>query len=82
MTNTRKYPITDEFGRPRTPWAIRCHPNQPSRLGCGLVYLTEQEYDSQMSCPDDRWRCPVCGTSPADWDDDNYEQFMEEEEVN
>jgi rubredoxin len=35
-----------------------------------------------MSCPDDRWRCPVCGTSPADWDDDNYEQFMEEEEVN
>lgn len=38
-------------------------------LPCGVVDLTFEEYDYQMSRPDSTWRCPKCDAS-ADWDDD------------
>ena len=40
---------------------------------CGLVRLTEREYDFQMDRPDSLWFCPKCG-SYAEWDDDTYEE--------
>lgn len=59
-----------------TPWAIIC-PNfrqlllesgVPDREGLGLVFLTEEQYLSQLRSPDDSWKCPGCG-SDAQWDD-------------
>ncbi len=40
---------------------------------CGLVQLTESEYDFQMDRPDNLWFCPKCG-SCAEWNDDTYEE--------
>ena len=69
------YPATDTHGRPRTPWAVHCEgPFDMPGYGCGLVYLTKQEYDRQMDAPDSLWKCPLCRYS-AQWDDDNYEQM-------
>ena len=56
-----------------TPWAVRCCCSPT------LVYLTEDEYLSQLSRPDNRWSCPRCGKT-AKWDDDNYEAYQEVEE--
>jgi hypothetical protein len=30
---------------------------------CGLVFLTDEQYDAQMDRPDSTWTCPQCG----DW---------------
>ena len=49
-----------------TPWAVIC------RL-CGRQYLTKRYYDYQMSRPDDRWACPVCGEY-AEWDEETHEE--------
>jgi len=59
------------FGRPRTPYAITCEEH-------GFVYLTKQEYDRQLSRPDDLWRCPVCRLT-AFWSDENYDSFFDTE---
>jgi hypothetical protein len=71
-----KFPATDENSRARTPYAIHCLGiwDLPEAGNHGLVYLTEEEYDRQMSNPDATWRCPLCRYE-ADWDDDNYEEF-------
>lgn len=37
---------------------------------CGLVELTEAEYQKQLSMPNKTWRCPKC-RSEATWDDDS-----------
>lgn len=61
------YPQHDLWSRKRTPYAVYCH------RGHGLVYLTKEDYDSQMSATDDLWVCPICGHD-ASWDDDNYQE--------
>lgn len=53
-----------------TPYAVICPYH-------GKRFLTEKEYERQMSKPavaafgDDLWRCPDCGRRSG-WDDDNY----------
>jgi hypothetical protein len=74
-----RYPLIDQHGRPRTPYAVHCEgPWDLPGGGHGLVYLTRKEYDHQMSRPDTTWRCPICKYE-APWDDTNYETFGPEE---
>ena len=47
--------------------------------GCGLVYLTDEEYHYQMNHPNSTWQCPKCGSYDAYWDDDTYETYCEAE---
>lgn len=54
-----------------TPWRVRCFGN------CGNVCLTREQYMYQLSRPDSFWSCPQC-YEQASWDDDWYEQKMEE----
>ena len=53
-----------------TPWAVICSMH-------GRMFLTKAQYDAQMNQPDLRWRCPCCGED-ANWDDDNYEDGLEQ----
>lgn len=55
--------------RVESPYAVLC-------WRCGKVLLTEAEYDEQMARPDNRWRCPRCGTE-AEWDDAHYDAAQE-----
>lgn len=73
MTLLKRYPETDAHGRKRTPWAIICKDDYPD-LSHGLVYLTKDEYERQLSAPHSLWKCPICRCS-AQWDDDNYEDM-------
>lgn len=60
----------DEEWKPgRQPFRVRCKTH-------GLVELTDDEYDAQLSRPDDRWRCTVCGEE-ASWDDAWYEGYVD-----
>lgn len=43
---------------------------------CGKLFLTEREYMRQMSRPDDKWCCPICGED-AEFDDENFEEFYD-----
>lgn len=54
-----------------TPWAILCGIGElePSQDGCGLVFLTYEQYLAQLRNPDYPWKCPQCGCC-AEWDDD------------
>jgi hypothetical protein len=56
-------------------YAVRCD-GLMEGASCGLVELTDEQYDAQMARPDSTWRCPRCGAS-AEWDDDTYEQHLE-----
>ena len=49
-----------------TPYLIVC----PTH---GAVYLTQHEYNRQMSRPGAVWKCPECNDDCV-WDDDNYER--------
>lgn len=51
-----------------TPWAVLCPEH-------GRVYISEENYQSQMDCPNTTWRCP-CGQE-AFWDDANYERYLD-----
>jgi hypothetical protein len=51
--------------RRRTPWAVICREH-------GQVFMTAEEYESQMFMPDSVWKCPLCGRK-SEWDDDNHE---------
>ncbi len=55
----------------RTPYAVLCDDH-------GQQFLTEEQYDHQMSKPDSLWRCPRCGED-AYWDDDEYDAALDEE---
>ena len=46
---------------------------------CGRVTLTVRQYDIAMNHANSRWTCPKCG-GPAEWDDDAYEKWIEEQE--
>lgn len=70
-----QFPTTDSHGRPRTPYGVRClGPWDIPGHGCGLVYLTEEEYLRQLSAAEKTWRCPLCRYE-AEWDDLNYEEM-------
>lgn len=56
-----------------TPYQVVC------RSRCGPVYMTDKCYDRQMDAPYALWRCPRCGYL-ADWNDANYEKYMDERE--
>jgi hypothetical protein len=43
------------------------------------VPLTSEEYMSQLCKPDDLWKCPLCSYA-AEWDDDNYEAWCDNQE--
>lgn len=76
-TEDSKFPKQDIHGRPRTPYAVTCEgPWDLPGHGCGLVYLTTEEYNRQMDAPSKTWRCPLCRYE-AVWSDDNYESFYE-----
>jgi hypothetical protein len=67
----------DGYGEVRTPYAVFCDgPDYTIAPGCGLVYMTEQQYEAQMSRPDALWRCPRCN-GDARFDDENYEESLE-----
>ena len=75
IATERKFPDEDAHGRPRTSFAVHCEgPWDLPGGGHGLVYLTQEEYDRQMSAPSKTWRCPICRYE-AQWDDDNYEEL-------
>lgn len=40
-----------------------------------IIYLTQAEYDRQLSNPNRHWKCPRCNHD-ALWDDENYEKFF------
>jgi predicted RNA-binding Zn-ribbon protein involved in translation (DUF1610 family) len=58
---------TDQAAKPEKKYAVDCD-------DCGLVYLTEAQYEMQMSHPNNTWRCPKCGQE-AWWNDGVYEGF-------
>lgn len=66
-----------------TPYAIYCYttgcprPNPESNL----VFLDEDEYDTQLYHADSLWSCPYCD-SEAVWDDDSQITNPNEEEWN
>ncbi|KKN38032.1 hypothetical protein LCGC14_0757440 [marine sediment metagenome] len=70
-----------------TPYAVRCTGDTLDgvatvRWPCGIVYLQyygQHGYDYQMNKPDSGWYCPNCG-STAVWQDDIYEEAIEERE--
>ena len=64
----------------RTAYAVFCY-GDPSigHMGCGRVFMTRDQYMQQMSRPDSTWRCPECNFE-ADFDDDNYEEIIEDEQ--
>jgi hypothetical protein len=77
MGKPAKYPALDAHGRKRTPYAVHCEgPWDLPGGGCGLVYLTENEYERQMFAPSKTWRCPICKYE-AQWSDKNFETFKE-----
>ena len=54
-----------------TPYAVRC------TRGHGLVYLTPDEYDRQMSMMADVWRCPhFVGPEEAEKDTDRHNRGL------
>lgn len=65
-----------QLGTP-SRFAILCHNFEAHDSELTRVFLTEQNYDQQMARPNARWRCPACGESPVDWDDDNFESSYE-----
>jgi hypothetical protein len=50
-----------------TPWATKCVGDN-IMAGCGVVYMTKDEYTRQLSNPDSTWRCSNCGCEAA-WSD-------------
>lgn len=64
--------MTRDNTNDETPYAVRC------RYGCGLQFLTHDDYVAQMCRPDSLWRCPSCGDD-ASWDDDSQCMTMAEE---
>lgn len=71
-----KFPAFDAHHRERTPYAVVCNGiwDMPELGCCGLVYLTEEEYNKQLLASNKTWRCPICKYE-ADWNDENYEEM-------
>lgn len=69
---SKEFPLRDQYGNPRTPWAVLCSTH-------GMIYLTKEQYNYQMDRPDSFWFCPIEMCTVA-WDDDNYEDWNEQEE--
>lgn len=61
-----------EFTLGQHPYAVYCSHH-------GDINLTEVEYRRQMSRPDSRWACPICGDI-AHWNDENYDLYLGMEE--
>lgn len=58
-----------------TPWAVICPGLTAMQVAAkiasehpGVVFLTEDQYLSQLTAPGDKWHCPGCGAE-AEWDD-------------
>ena len=58
----------------KTPWAITTHCGDPA--DSFRVYLTMEQYRSQLARPDSTWACPEHGL-PANWDDDWHDNVLE-----
>ena len=57
----------------KTPWAIWCKYHDE-------VFLTYREYVEQMSKPNSRWECPLCGATSG-WVDKYLEEYEEDPEA-
>jgi len=64
--------MTSRTSQEATPYAVRCPKH-------GRVFLTQAEYTRQMCIANELWICPLCNRS-AQFDDDNYESFVEADE--
>lgn len=62
-----------ESTKAETPYAVWCTGLMEEVPSCGKQFLSEEEYDRQMSRPNSMWRCPACGAE-ATWDDEHYER--------
>jgi predicted RNA-binding Zn-ribbon protein involved in translation (DUF1610 family) len=67
---------------PKTKLSERVSPTPTAyKIYCpddGSIYLTQKEYDRQMSFDNASvgWTCPVCGRHDCGWDDNNFERVM------
>lgn len=63
----------------KSPYLIHCSDDLGDlQFGtCGQsTYLTEAEYEAQLSDGDKGWRCPNCRCYPCEWDDANFEKHQ------
>lgn len=61
----------------KTPYLIHC-PKSKDGSSCGQsTFLTKEQYMNQMMNPNKGWQCPQCGIYPCDWDDKNYDDYIE-----
>ena len=66
----KDFPEHDKRGVERTPWAVDCRDrvihnsfaeDDDREPGCGLSYLTEDEYEWQCGEGSSLFYCPICG---------------------
>lgn len=63
-----------------TPYAVICHGDPDvGHSGCGLQFLSEEQYSQQLENPDRPWRCPKCHFGETQWDEDCQETNRQEE---
>lgn len=60
----------------KTPYLIHCIKDEDFGSCGASTYLTEEEYNQQITNPDIGWRCPKCNCHPCSWDDKNYEDSI------
>ena len=63
-----------EYGD-KGPCAVICK-NSLAHTAPLRVFLTPEQYKKQLMVVDSKWKCPICRCE-AQWDDDNYEKFLE-----
>jgi len=64
----------------KSPYLIHCVKDEDFGSCGASSYLTEEQYINQMKDADRGWRCPICNCYPCDWDDDNYDEHMNQEQ--
>jgi len=63
-----------------TPYAVVCFGDPDmDHPGCGLQFLSEEQYSAQLANPDRPWRCPSCGFGATVWDEECQETNRPEE---
>lgn len=63
----------DNSGDP-TPYAVICYGDPDAdHAGCGLQFLSEEQYGQQLENPDRPWMCPKCDSGQTQWDEECQE---------
>lgn len=64
-----------------SPYLVHCVKDE-NFGSCGASsYLTEEQYNQQLSDPNKGWRCPQCHCYPCNWDDAHNENHLTAEEA-